>query len=62
MAVKISSYRNRVKTGLPSNAEELGQGCRMAVLGTFDSNRVIQSCEMSISVHTMDNNQRAVTM
>lgn len=40
MAVKISSYRNRVKTGLPSNAEELGQGCRMAVLGTFDSNRV----------------------
>ena len=41
MAVKIFSYRNRVKTGLPSNAEELGRGCRiMAVLGTFDSNRV----------------------
>ena len=34
MAVKISSYRNRVKTGLPSNVEELGQGCRVAVLGT----------------------------
>ena len=40
MAVKISSYHNRVKTGLPSNAEELAQGCRTAVLGTFDSNRV----------------------
>ena len=40
MAVKISSYRNRVKTGLPNNAEELGQGCRMAVLGIFDSNQV----------------------
>ena len=41
MAVKISSYRNRVKTGLPSNAEELAQGCRItAVLGTFDSNQV----------------------
>ena len=43
MAVKISSYRKypvTVKTGLPNNAEELGQGCRMAVLGTFDSNRV----------------------
>ena len=40
MAVKISSYCNRVKTGLPSNAEELGQGCGMAVLGTFDSNQV----------------------
>ena len=40
MAVKISSYCNRVKTGPPSDVEELGQGCRMAVLGTFDSNRV----------------------
>ena len=40
MAVKISSYRNRVKTGLPNNVEELGQGCKMAVLGTFDSNQV----------------------
>ena len=40
MAVKISSSRNRVKTGLPSNAEELGQGCRMVVLGTFDRNWV----------------------
>ena len=40
MAVKISSYPNRVKTGLPRNAEELGQGRGMAVLGKFDSNRV----------------------
>ena len=52
MAVKISSYRNRVKTGLPSNAEELGQGCRMAVLGTFDSNRVpAELCDVYFCSH-----------
>ena len=47
MAVKISSYHNRVKTGLPGNAEELGQGCRTAVLH-LTVTRLLQS------VHTMD--------